>query len=235
MKIYLLLIIGVLLVILLITLKYSEKYYNIELPESIHVYLISLPKNTERRINFEKKYKGKYDYVPAVDGGANKDTDLFKNWSCLTDGHAGTKGLQMSNVKIFQDAIKKGYEWILIFEDDAEPPGDFDFIVLETIKKYPDSRVIYLDNRNKGGDGFIPGCCTSCLLYHNSVFELLARELNPETSLYMKDYANKPKEIVQHTDCLFDWFLANTLAHYNIKTSSEPLVASDGFKSDIAM
>jgi hypothetical protein len=102
------------------------------------------------------------------------------------------------------------------------------------MKKYSDSRIIYLDNRNIQGDGVIPGCCTSCMLYHKSVFHLLANELNPEKSIYNKNYKNKTKKIVNNNDCLYDWYLANLIAEYKIKTSSQPIVFSGNFNSTIS-
>ena len=101
------------------------------------------------------------------------------------------------------------------------------------MKKYSDSRIIYLDDRNIQGDGVIPGCCLSCMLYHNSVFHLLANELNPEKSIYHKNYKNKTKKIVDDNDCLNDFYLANLISEYKIKTSSEPIVVSGKFISTL--
>jgi hypothetical protein len=103
--------------------------------------------------------------------------------------------------------------------------------LIKIINKYNDSKVIYLDSRNSTGDGDLPGCCTSAVLYHNSVFKLLLQELDPIKGLYRQDYKNKNKKIVDHEHCLADWFLANLLAHYNIKVSSEAIVNSGRFDS----
>jgi len=229
-------IIFIFIIIVIITsffLLYKQIFSDIDL-NNIHVYLISLPKNADRRENFEKFYKGKYQYFEAVNGSELKGTNVNNIWNCLPpDGHYGYKGLQLSNMKIFEDAIKNNYEWIVIFEDDAEPPKDFNNKLMKIMKKYSDSRVIYLDARNSGGDGVIPGCCTACVLYHKSVFILLAQELNPEKSIYMQDYKNKTKKIINDNVCLYDWYLANLLSHYKIKTSSEPIVISDKIGSTI--
>jgi hypothetical protein len=226
------LLVILLLLIIIFCFMYINKNrcYN-----KIHVYLISLPKHIERRQNFEKYYKGEYEYIEAINGNDNKDTELFKNWGCLkSNGNTGTKALQLSNCKIFEDAIKNNYEWIIIFEDDAEPVKKFDKKIQNVINsKYPDSCIIYLDARNEKGEGVIPSCCTAGILYHNSVFKLLAKELNPLTGVYRQDYKDKQKNIIKTNDCLFDFFLANLISHYNIKTSSEPMVHSGRFDSTI--
>jgi hypothetical protein len=221
----------VVVVVVIVLLTYFKKS---SYTPYIHLYLISLPKDVERRINFEKFYTGSYEHVEAVNAEEEKDSDTFKNWGCLPDDSKyGTKALQMSNVKVFRNAIKNNYEWIVILEDDAEPPPDFREKLYKTIEKYPDSKVVYLDGRNPRGEGVIPGSQTSAIMYHNSVFELLAKELNPETGEYRKDYNNKSKNIVDFDDCVFDFFLANLLSQLNIKTSSEPIVASGRFDSTI--
>jgi hypothetical protein len=222
-----------LLLIVFIILLISFSLYAYNKRNNVHAYLISLPKNIERRQNFEKYYKGDYEYIEAIDATTSKYTDLFKNWGCLKpDGNNGAKALQLSNCKIFDDAIKKNYTWIVIFEDDAEPVQNFNEQINYLINiKYRDSPVIYLDARNKMGEGVRPGCCLAGVLYHKSVFHLLSKELNPLTSSYMQNYNYKPKKIVTSNDCIFDYLLANLLEYYNIKTSSEPIVYSDRFES----
>ena len=228
----------ILLFILFFVIIVLYNYTSSKLTNSsnVHVYLINLPKNTERKDNFEKYYKGKYQIIEAVDGKSLVDSPLFKNWSCIKnkDYKFGTKALQLSNLKCFEDAKKNNYEWILIFEDDAEPPVDIDKRIQEIIYKYSDSKVIYLDNRNEEGEGLIPMCCTSALLYNNSTFDLLLKELNPETSDIMKNYYNENKYL-PHEDCNFDFLLADILHKYNIKTYSVALVQSGRFTTTIAM
>jgi hypothetical protein len=225
--------IFIIIVIIIGFFLYNQTFSDIDL-NNIHVYLISLPKNADRRENFEKFYKGKYQYFEAVNGSELNGTNVNNIWNCLPpDANYGTKGLQLSNIKIFEDAIKNNYEWILIFEDDAEPPKDFNNKLIKTMKKYSDSRVIYLDARNQGGDGVTPECCLACVLYHKSVFILLVQELNPEKSIYMQDYKIKDKKIKNDNVCLYDWYLSNLLSHYKIKTSSEPIVISNNLGSTI--
>ena len=103
----------------------------------IKYYLINLGSRIEKRHNFEHYFGTGYIHIEAVDGNT-----LQEPWSCL-DGRPGYKGLQMSNVKVFEDAIRNDYEYIVIFEDDAEPPPEFHNIVLDALATFPDSKVIY--------------------------------------------------------------------------------------------
>ena len=226
------------LTLLLLTYLIYYYIYNYNTALKIHTYLISLPIDIERRKNFEKYYKDKYEYFEAVNGNELKHTSIFKDWGCLDpdkQSHVGTKALQLTTSKVFEDALNKNYDWIVIFQDDAEPPEGFNINnIKEIIKKYSDSLIIYLDNRNPEGDGVIPDCCLSGMIYHKYVFKILANELNPEKGTYLQNYGNKDKKIMNHNDCLHDWFLANLIAENGFKTSSAPLVYSGRFDSRIS-
>ena len=184
-------------------------------------------KNKERLENFKNHYKGEFTVIDAIDGQEWKNTPLFKNWPCLgqSNTHTGYKGLQMSVIKSLKQARNDNREWAAIFEDDAEPPPDISFE--KVIKTHPDSKVIYMDRRNKNsGDGIIPQCCMNCVIYHNSTFDFFIKELHPDTSNHMKNYPG---------DCLNDWYIPWLLKKFNIKTSNYPLVKGNKFTSTVSV
>ena len=189
----------------------------------VKYYLINLPHRQNKRQNFEQHFGTNYIHMEAVDGRTLKNS-----WTCL-DEHQGYKGLQMSNIKVLNHALKNGFEYIVVFEDDAEPPPNFNSIVLETISRFPDSKIIYMDSRNASGHNIVPGCCTCAVVYHKSVFELLRKELDPVQSEIMKTYREKYGK-----NCLYDWLLADILLANNVPCSSHPIVPSGRFKSDIS-
>ena len=195
------------------------KFYN------SRIYLINLPRHTARLQNFKWYYDNMNLHFPltvidAVDANKFKHTHIFQNWPGLSNGqtHHNYKGLQLSVIKCLQTAKKDNVEWAIICEDDAELPHNIDFN--EIIAKYSDSKVIYLDSRNKKGDGVVPGCCMNCVMYHNSVFDLFIRELYPYSSLFIFKYIEQTNE-----DTLNDWYIPWLIkTALKIKCSSHPIV-----------
>jgi hypothetical protein len=214
--------IGILFFILpllcLVSFPRTEQF----LERQIGYYLINFSENTERKNNFEQFFKKEYIRFEAVHGHLFDDDA----WPCLK-GQYGYRGLQMSNVNIFKDAISRDFSYIVIFEDDAEPPPDFETKVINKLDEFPNLRVINLDNRNPEGLT-TPDCCTSAVLYHKSVFDLLIRELDPTTSSIMQVYHYE-----QGRPCLFDWLLNHVIVSYNVPCYTLPIVPSGQFPSEI--
>jgi hypothetical protein len=98
---------------------------------SIEIYLISLPKDQERRNHLNVKP----DYIYAVDGSLIKD-----NNTKLTKGELGC---YLSHVHMLKKAIKSKNKYVMIIEDDVghidtsklmdyinNAPSDFDLLYL---------------------------------------------------------------------------------------------------------
>ena len=199
-----------------------ETYLN---TPDVKYYVINLREREDKLRNFEQFFGTEYIRIEAVNGD-----DLTESWSCLPStvpsGYKGYKGLQMSNIAVFDHAIQNNYEYIVILEDDAEPPQNFKEIVLGAIAKQPGSQVINMDSRNHEGGEW--GCCTSAVLYHQSVFRVMRQELDPATSMTMKTFKRK-----YNYDCLFDYLVPKIIAEHKMLSSSIPTVPSGRFVSDI--
>jgi len=175
--------------------------------------------------------------VEAVDKKKIVNTPMLKKWhetialnpqfkskeesDKFIERSTGTKANQLSNVKSLKIAKQKKAEWTILCEDDAELPKDIDFENI--VKKFPDSKVIYLDNRNRGGDGFTPRCCTSCVMYHRSVLDFFIKERYPETSTQLENF-NKTSAFINN-----DFYLYWLITTFKIKCSSLPIVPSGRF------
>lgn len=78
------------------------------------VYCINLKKRIDRResfINEVSKYNlGNFDFFEAIDGSTIENNTRFTN---------GVIGLILTNIKLFEDAISKNYQSIIVAEDDC--------------------------------------------------------------------------------------------------------------------
>jgi hypothetical protein len=174
-------------------------------------------------------HKVPYHLVEAVDATKLEHTALFNQWHTnMNDSktHNNYKALQLSVIKCFELAKLHNSEWAIICEDDAELPRTINFD--EIIQTYHDSKVIYLDSRNPGGDGVVPNCCMNCVMYHRSVYDRFIKELNPITSSHFRKF---PKGLKAYNDHYIPWLITNV---FKIKCSSLPIVNGHGFKSTIA-
>ncbi|OQV23556.1 Glycosyltransferase 25 family member [Hypsibius exemplaris] len=96
-----------------------------------HIYLINLDRRPERRVRLEKSFSVlglEVERIQAVDG-RNLDLDFLKGMGVkMLDGYSdpyrhrpmtmGEYGCFLSHYAIWRDVVDKGYEKVLIFEDD---------------------------------------------------------------------------------------------------------------------
>lgn len=193
----------------------------------VDFYLISRAASRDRRHNFHRFFKGSYFLVEAIEGDAWK-----LKFPCLEDGKSnGTRGLAYSNVKTFKMALKSSAaDYILVFEDDAEPPADFEKIIADVLNRLPDVKVVNFDKRNGYSDTEFPVCCTAAVLYHRSILPLLIREMDPRISNIMNDdYINK-----QQKPCLMDFLLYDILRVNKVRVATVGVVDSGRFRSTIS-
>jgi hypothetical protein len=212
--------------------------------DRFHMFVINLSKSKDRFHNFKKYHNNMIHKVPltrveAVDKKDIVNTPLFKKWhqnialnpqfkskeesNNYIKRTMGTRAILLSNAKTLKIAKQTNPEWTIICEDDAELPKDINFDAI--VKQFPASKVIYLDNRNKGGDGYTPRCCLSCVMYHRSVLDFFVKERNPETSSQLETF-NKTVPFINN-----DFYLYWLITKFNIKCSSLPIVHSGRFDS----
>ena len=231
-------------------LSQIDKYMSDKLMFNIKYYVINLAKNKDRLLNITNQLNREivnYQVVEAVDSHTYYDKNYIDNWPCLI-GHPGTKGLQLSNLKIFKylDILQDNEvpEWIGIFEDDAKIPHNFNKIINYTLMKYPNVKVVNFDDRGKCNEGNYSGSCTVLVLYHKSLLKLLIKELDYKTSIHMNNSKKwnrseknicyrKGKILPSSCSCLWDWYLFDLLKTENIPMVGVPVVGSGDFETTI--
>lgn len=114
------------------------------------VFVINLDKDKERLENINKALTDQgisYERIPGVLGSqvsSNPNLSTLCNWFC-TDG---IKGCALSHRKAWELMIERGYSRILVFEDDAIIPGNFDEKVRHIMARLPDDyEIVYLGCR----------------------------------------------------------------------------------------
>lgn len=235
-------ILFILLISTLVTIYLVKK--SRRKPAKFHIFVINLSRSKDRLDNFKKYYKELVRPIPltrveAVDKRKIVNTPMIKKWDetialnpqfkskeefeQFVKNNIGVKAVQLSYVKSLKIAKQTNAEWTILCEDDAELPKNIDFEAI--VNKFPDSKVIYLDNRNRGGDGYTPRCCASCIMYHRSVLDFFIKELHPETSTQLKIF-NKTEPFI-NADYTLYWLITK----FKIKCSSLPIVPSDRFDS----
>jgi GR25 family glycosyltransferase involved in LPS biosynthesis len=125
-----------------------------------HVYVINLDRRTDRLASFDKSAKEvglAYERIPATDYHdieipAWIHTRKYERMR-FTDG---AYALCQSTKKVLEDAIAKGYDSILILEDDAEFRPDAQELWKEMQTKLPsDWQVLYFSQIHYDGYSFV--------------------------------------------------------------------------------
>lgn len=106
------------------------------------IYVINLDRDLDRLKSFQAHTQDigglKYQRLAAVNGGAlaNSMTKNVGAHHILTK--KGAVGCTLSHIQIYQDALKKGYQKILILEDDARFKPYADKVVKNAMKDLPE-------------------------------------------------------------------------------------------------
>jgi GR25 family glycosyltransferase involved in LPS biosynthesis len=104
------------------------------------IYLINLDSRKDRLNECEQeflKHKMSVHRVPAIDGSKTFKAGMNRN--------SGNHGLLLTNIAIYEDAIKNGCNNILILEDDVMFLDNLNKIFFEKIKFLPDNwDLLYL-------------------------------------------------------------------------------------------
>jgi hypothetical protein len=141
-------------------------------------------------------------------------------------GHHGAKGLILSNIKAFENALSLNYDWFCILEDDAM----IDLATYNTIITFinsPENKnmdMILLDYRNYGYGG------TAGMLYSMNIMGRLLNELHPLSNFSIN------MEEKHGLATLWDWklwkYIENT-ENPKIKYASLPCIKCADFVSTI--
>ena len=79
-----------------------------------HIYCLNLERSVERREKIGKEFEKE-----------SLDVEFFKGCDGKAIGKSGVFGCAQSHINIWKDVVEKGYENVLIFEDDVWLEKDF--------------------------------------------------------------------------------------------------------------
>lgn len=154
------------------------------------------------------------------------DGSIFKSFPNLNlYGHQGTKGLTLSNIKAFNEALKLNYDWYCILEDDAE----IDEISYNKIMNFicnPNNQnidIVLLDDRHNGWGG------TAGMLYNKKIISKLIEDLHPLSFFSIKSTKYGDKNLGN----VWDWKLWKYVQFVNKNFRTLPCIKSGNFESTI--
>lgn len=152
------------------------------------------------------------------------DGSIGKSFPGLNlNGHYGTKGLTLSNLKAFDIILKKYpfYKWYIILEDDAIINKDSINKINQIISHIDLSiQVILIDNRGKGG--------AAGIIYRKDVIRKIIKHMHP-----LSKFSIENESKISGKTNLWDWKLWTFLDYFNIKYQVIPILKNGQFPSTI--
>ena len=155
------------------------------------------------------------------------DGSIEKSFPGLNiNGHYGTKGITISNLKAYQRAMEIDSKWFCILEDDAVINKDIYKDICFFLNENNDMDIILLDSRCEGWGG------AAGILYNKSKINYFFEHLHPLSQFSIK------MESIHKCACLWDWklwaFIQQTDPSYQtINFARFPCIDSGNFKSTI--
>jgi len=141
------------------------------------------------------------------------------------NGHYGTKGLTLSNIKAFQLATTLSENWICILEDDAEITPHAYNKIRNCIQNPSNQKfdIIRLDNRANGWGG------TAGIIYNKRIIPTVLRDLHPLSNFSIRSHEFGNKNLGN----LWDWKLWKYLTCINKNGLGLPCIKTGRFASTI--
>jgi hypothetical protein len=156
------------------------------------------------------------------------DGSIQKSFPNLNlNGHYGTKGLTLSNIKCFEIACQLNYDWYCVLEDDSVMDAET-LCKIQDFVRYPNNEtydIVLLDDRHNGWGG------TCAMLYNKRIVNTLQYHLHPlsKFSILSSNYGDK------NLGNLWDWKLWKYVMYINKKFTTLPCVKSGNFESTICV
>ena len=182
------------------------------------IKILSLPKNVENKLLGTTFHHIVTKETWTYDGTVSTS---FPN--LILNGHHGTKGLTLSNIKAFMIASKLDYRWFCVLEDDSEINMNIYNIIKKTSIINQNKDIILMDKRHNGWGG---ACAT---LYNKRIIETLIRDLHPMSFFSRNSHKIGDKNLGN----LWDWKLWKYVSNINKNFTTCPCVPSGKFKSTI--
>ena len=127
-------------------------------------------------------------------------------------------GLWKSNFVIWNESYHMcERDWVVLFENDAVIPPDFERRLNRYITNSLD--VIWLDSRNHFHEG-PSGCCTVGMAYRKAILPHLIShfDVNNKNAIWNSWTQEKKRK------CLFDWYLADVVKKLNLRSLTAGIV-----------
>ena len=212
----------------LLDMSKAENYFD----KNIDIYVINLKRSRDRMKTIDKLLRRqniKYTRIEGIDGKAlklNKDKDRgFPDLPKNRIG-AGTRGIWLTNLRIFEKILSKPpVEYVIIFEDDAIIPSDFKKNIYDLIQRHPKMEAFRLQNYYSNlelKDQISARWGLTAQMYKRSIIEELYNKFQPN-SKFVHNY-----DILYGDD---DFMVRGTsdlhlfgILHNHFNTMSYPLV-----------
>lgn len=113
-----------------------------------HIYILNLKKDTEKRQHMDGVFNDlmiKHDFFDAVNGRTDDNLAIYKKNSYeKTLKSPGAYGYSLSMIKLFEDALSKGYKKILVCDDDIIFHREFLELFNKNVRDIPfDWKVLF--------------------------------------------------------------------------------------------
>lgn len=235
-------LIGLMIILIIMLFKKGSERFVDDITPFPETYVINLNSHHNRLKHMDEQLKRlniPYIRIGAVDAKSLQGTPLISNWPCLgKKERPGTKGIQLSNLKVFRHALANpGYSpYILMLEDDCVFPDNFKEILLQSIDKFKSALVISFDDRCYMKVNGYPRHGMSAILIKRDILPFLIKEMDPKTSQFMNNYESSHRNNDSYPTpgkCHHDVLFFNLLFNHNIITKCIPIVGSNIFKSSI--
>lgn len=154
------------------------------------------------------------------------DGTMASSWPNISlNGHHGTKGLTLSNLKAFEFGLKQNCKFLCVLEDDAVIDQNSYRKIISFVENPINSNVgiVLLDARHNGWGG------TAGMLYNSKILNQLLTDLHPLSIFSMSSERFGDKNLGN----LWDWKLWKYCKYINKNFKTLPCIKSGMFVSEI--
>lgn len=156
------------------------------------------------------------------------------SWSVSCLKQIGYIGMWLSMLRVWRRAFEEcRSEWTVLLEADALLPTQFDSELNRVLNSSAGTDIVWLDERAGQGEG-PNGCCTVAMAYRTSTLPFFIYHFDPTNlNAYWNNYTHKRKDVVNHDECLTDWYLGNLVQYLGLRARRDGIAKHAGGDSEI--
>jgi len=145
------------------------------------------------------------------------------------NGHFGTKGLTLSNMKAFAcaSALSTSFNWFCFLEDDSKIDKETYNSILNICEATSPFETSFICMDKRANDRDLGGACAIC--YSSQIVDKCKEDLHPLSPFSI----NSPSVGDPNATNLWDWKLWKYVAYIDQRYILYPLVGSGGYESTI--